>query len=130
MTPSGQPGRDYTFNITIKDAAGDAQDLTTLLGYALIAYVEDNQVIGQWSKNEITGYDDIYPVDEATGQVKIFLSREKTASIANKMIYIEVVTESLDPENGAVQFGNVDGKKIELIKITSAGKAKAPALNP
>ncbi len=124
----GQPGRDHVFNLVIKDGDGAAQDLTLLDGYALIAYSDPKTPICKWSKNTITGFNEVLETDAAAGEVKILLPKEKTAKIDNVQLYIEMVAEVTDIDFDSLQLGMADGKNKKLIFITSSANTKVPAL--
>lgn len=123
-TPSGKPGRDYYFNITVKDVNGDPQDLTALQGYALVVHTTGNRTIAQYSKAVITGYLTIEETDAIAGEIKIKLPAANTQGIDNTLLMIEFVGQV----NGD-KFGTKDGISFELINITSTPKPKVPTLS-
>ena len=129
-TPSGLPGRDYIFNIIIKDENGDPQDLTLVDGYALYAFVNDKKLIAQWSKNTIDDYLPITETDAENGEVRILLPAAKTINIDNITVYIEPAVQVVDADYGEIVLGSKDGAKFELINITSAPKTPVPDLSP
>ena len=126
-TPSGKPGRQYKFRVTILDGEGEPQNLNDVQDFALIANVKDSRVIAQWRKVETAGYLEIEENDSdlANGEVVIILPAVNTAEIENEIVLIEpVIWMDLQP------LSSKDGRSFELIKITASPKRKLTALTP
>lgn len=119
-TPSGKPGRQYTFTVRFLNANGDPQDLTLADDYALLASVGDKKTITQWRKVSTEGYQSFSSIADAiNGNVEITLAPKYTAGIDNATIVVEPVVWF-----GGVPFSSKDGLSFELIKIKASSKPK------
>lgn len=124
----GKPGRDHTFNITIK-SDGVAQDLTVIEGVALVAFIAPKVIVEKWSFNAVSGFETMIQIDAPAGLVRIHLARAKTIGLEGKQVYIEVVPQINDTDFGDLQLSDLNGASEKLIFLTSAGKETLPDLS-
>lgn len=77
-----QRGEDNKVTITVLDSNGDAMDMSTYDGYAVILFYMDNlKVLEKYSKNVVTGYSqDIDTTNEATGVIVLNVQRSVTVN--------------------------------------------------
>lgn len=74
-------GADATITITVNGADGNALNLSTYEGYAVILQYTDGTEIEKYCSNVVTGYnsDDLDATNEATGVIVINFQRSLSA---------------------------------------------------
>lgn len=102
-----QIGEDERITITITDTAGDPFNLTELAGYGFILFYHNtSQIIEQFSRNTVTGYNtNMDVVNESTGIVILKLDRSKTAiAIPGERVDFIVLTQETDNDYNENRF--------------------------
>ncbi len=123
-----QPGREYTFTITILDPDGSPVNWSSISGLAVILSGSGRRIIARWSKNLIPGFLTLMQGSN-TGEVDCILPAEATASIINEQTYIEVIRQEVI-NGAAVNIGMKDGALFPFIYFTASALPDVPSLIP
>lgn len=113
-------GTNPKFTITAKNADGTPVDLTAVDGYGFVVYKKPSGIIARFSKNSITNWLDLTPVDEANGEFEITIPVEATANADKDKHYAEILIQTTD--GGDVFISKNPGGKefIEIVESPSS----------
>lgn len=123
-----QPGREYTFTVTILDPDDNPVLWDSISGLAIILSGNGNRIIARWSKTSIAGF---LPITQGTnpGEVQCTLPAELTAALLNEQTYIEVIRQE-EISGSIVNIGMKDGALLPFIFFTTSALPDVPSLIP
>jgi hypothetical protein len=88
---------DALISLTLNDESGNPIDIDTLTGLVIIAYQGSKNIVQKWSKNALSGYDDITIVSADLGQISVVLDRANLrGAMALNTLLLEVAIEQAD----------------------------------
>jgi hypothetical protein len=123
------PGTDIKATITVKNAGGDAYDLSTeLAGLAIYVFVKPNKVIGRYSLNPVANFKELVVEDAAAGQVSLIISGNQTKGLNEVVLYAIAVAQGVEITD-SFKFGTLDGKKYEVVYLTDSPATEVPELS-